>query len=159
MSEKVNPIPEGYRSVTPHLVVRDAEKAVEFYKSAFGAEELFRMPGPDGKLMHAELKIGDSIVMLADEFPEWGSNSPLAIGGSPVTLHLYVEDCDAAFNRAIETGATVKMAPNDAFWGDRYAQVVDPFGHIWSVATHVKDVTPEEMGAAMAAMGADCSGQ
>lgn len=156
MSEKVNPIPEGYRSVTPHIVVRGADKAVEFYKSAFGAEELFRMPGPDGKLMHAELKIGDSIVMIADEFPEWGSNSPLTIGGSPVTLHLYVEDCDAAFNRAVETGATVKMAPNDAFWGDRYAQVVDPFGHVWSVATHVKDVTPEEMGAAMAAMGGDC---
>lgn len=158
MSDKVQPIPEGYRTLTPHIVVRGAADAIAFYKKAFGAEELFSMPGPDGKIMHAEVKVGDSILMLAEEFPDWGSNGPLAIGGTPVTLHLYVEDCDAAFNRAVEAGATVKMAPNDAFWGDRYAQVTDPFGHSWSVATHVKDVTPEEMGAAMAAMG-DCSGQ
>jgi PhnB protein len=151
MSEKVSPIPQGFTTLTPHLVVRDAAKAIEFYKSAFGAEEIARMPGPDGKLMHAELKIGDSIVMLADEFPEWGSNGPLTLGGTPVTLHLYVEDADAAFNRAVEAGATVKMALNDAFWGDRYGQLADPFGHTWSIATHVKDLTPEEMNAAAAA--------
>jgi PhnB protein len=158
MSEKVTPIPEGYRTVTPHIVVRGAAEAIEFYKNAFGAVEDARMPGPDGKLMHAQITIGDSIVMLADEFPEWGAVGPLTVGGSSVTLHLYVEDCDAAFNRAVEAGATAKMAPNDAFWGDRYGQLVDPFGHVWSVATHVKDVTLDEMNAAAAAMG-DCGGQ
>ena len=156
MSEKVSPIPEGYRTVTPHIVVRGAADAIDFYTRAFGAVERARMPGPDGKVMHAEVTIGDSILMLADEFPEWGAVGPLTVGGSSVTLHLYVEDCDASFKRAVDAGATSKMEPNDAFWGDRYGQVVDPFGHVWSLATHIKDLSIDEMNAAMAAMGGEC---
>lgn len=147
-------IPEGFHTLTPHLVVRGAADALEFYKKAFGAEEIHRMPGPDGKLMHAELKIGNSMLMLADEFPEWGSKGPESIGGSPVVLSLYVEDCDTVYNQAVEAGATVRMPLADQFWGDRYGQLTDPFGHIWGVCTNIKELTPEEINeAAKAAMG------
>ena len=151
MAEQVNPVPCGFHTVTPHLVIRDAAKAIDFYTQAFGAEELCRMPGPEGKLMHAEIKIGDSILMISDEFPDWGAKGPESLGGTPVTINLYVEDCDTVFNRAVEAGATVRMPLADQFWGDRYGQVVDPFGHVWSVATHIKELTPEEMSAAAAA--------
>ncbi len=144
MAAKVKAIPEGFNTLTPHIVVREALKAIEFYKKAFGAEEVARMPGPDGKsIMHAELKFGNSMLMICEEFPEM-CRSPQAIGGSPVTLHLYVEDADAVFQRAVKAGATATMPLADMFWGDRYGKLNDPFGHEWSVATHKKDVTPEE---------------
>lgn len=142
---QVKPVPEGMHSVTPHLVCGGAAEAIEFYKKAFNAVELARLPGPDGKLMHGMIRIGDSTVMLADEFPDWGSFGPKLLKGSPVTLHLYVENVDAAFDRAVAAGATVKMPLQDMFWGDRYGIVEDPFGHYWSLAMHVRDVTPEEM--------------
>jgi uncharacterized glyoxalase superfamily protein PhnB len=147
MAAKVKPIPEGFHSVTPHLVVKGAAKAIGFYKKAFGAEEVVRMPAPDGeRLMHAEIKIGDSFVMLADEFPEMGGGkSPEALGGSPVGLMIYVPDVDATFNQAVAAGAKVKMPPTDMFWGDRYSKVTDPFGHEWAIATHKEDLTPEQM--------------
>jgi uncharacterized glyoxalase superfamily protein PhnB len=132
-------------TVTPHLVCAGAAEAIEFYKKAFGAEELSRLPGPDGKLMHAEIRIGDSTVMLVDENPEWGSMSPVTLKGSPVTLHLYVADVDAAWERALAAGAIGAMPPVDMFWGDRFAALSDPFGHSWSLATHVRDVSNEEM--------------
>jgi PhnB protein len=132
-------------SITPHLVCADAAKAIEFYKKAFNASELFRLDGNAGKLMHACIQIGDSRVMLADEFPEWDSVGPKTLKGTPVTLHLYVEDADKAFNQAINAGAAVKMPLADMFWGDRYGIVIDPFGHNWSIAMHVKDVSIEEM--------------
>ena len=137
-------IPDGYYTVTPHLVVKDAGGAIEFYKKAFGAEEVFRMPGPGGKVMHAELKIGNSHVMINDEMPSFGALGPQSIGGTPVTLHLYVNDVDSTFKRAISAGAKEEMAVADMFWGDRYGKLVDPFGHKWSVATHKEDVSPEE---------------
>src|SRR5262245_35639403 len=148
----VRAIPEGYHSLTPHLVIRDCARAIEFYKKAFGAEERGRAPGPDGRIMHAELKIGDSIVMLSDEYPEMGGKSPQALNGSPVTINLYTEDANAAWKRATEAGATVRMPLGDQFWGDRYGQVTDPFGHHWSIAQHIKDVSPAEMKQAMDAM-------
>ncbi|MDB5936326.1 MAG: glyoxalase [Massilia sp.] len=148
MNAAVRPIPEGMHSVTPHLVCGGAADAIAFYKQAFGAVERGRMPGPDGKLMHAQIMIGDSHIMLADEFPDWGSLGPKALGGTPVTIHLYVQDADAVFQQALDAGATVKMPIADMFWGDRYGIVTDPFGHSWSIATHIKDMTPEEMGAA-----------
>jgi len=151
MSEKVNAVPEGFHALTPHLRVRGASEAIEFYKRAFGAEEITRMPGPDGKLMHAELTIGDSRLMLCDEFPDWGALSPQSLNGTGVTIHVYVQNVDAAFERAVGAGATVKMPLSDMFWGDRYGVVVDPYGHEWSIATHIADPTPEEMSAAMAA--------
>jgi uncharacterized glyoxalase superfamily protein PhnB len=154
MPQSVRPIPEGFHTVSPHLVVDGAAKAIEFYKKAFGAEEVVRMPAPDGKrLMHAEIRIGDSVVMLCDEFPEMGGGcrSPKALGSTCVTLHLYVNDADATFNRAVQAGATATAPLTDMFWGDRYGKVTDPFGHEWSIATHVKDVTPEEMQKAAAA--------
>jgi uncharacterized glyoxalase superfamily protein PhnB len=140
-------------TVTPHLVCAGAADAIEFYKRAFGAVETSRMPGPDGKLMHASVKIGDSTVMLVDEFPQWGAVGPNALKGSPVTIHLQVEDADALFKRAVDAGATVKHAIEDAFWGDRYGVLSDPFGHSWSIATHQRDLTPEEIGQAMQKMG------
>ena len=147
---KVDPIPEGFRTVTPHLVVNDCKAAIEFYKNAFGAEERYRMTAPDGsKVVHAEISIGDSVVMLADEFPEMGSNSPTSIGDTPVSVHLAVEDVDRWFSRAVDAGATVTMPLEDMFWGDRYGRLSDPFGHSWSLATHIKDATPEEMDAAL----------
>ncbi len=144
MAGKVRPIPEGFHTVTPHLIIKGAAKAVEFYKKAFGAEEIMCMPGPGGSVMHAEIKIGNSIIFLADEFPDWGCLSPATLNGSPVTIHLYVEDCDAAFNKATQAGAEALMPPSDMFWGDRYGKLKDPFGHQWSIATHTEDVSPEE---------------
>ena len=143
----VKPIPEGYHSVTPYLIIKGAARAIDFYKQAFGAEEVARVPGPDGKtVMHAAIKIGDSAIYLADEFPEWGSRSPQTIGGSGSGIHLYVNDVDATVQRAAAAGAQVAMPPADMFWGDRYAKLIDPFGHNWSVATHQEDVSLEEMG-------------
>lgn len=154
---KVDPIPEGMHSVTPHLVVEGAAAAIEFYKKAFGAVETARMPGPNGKLLHAAVKIGDSTVMLADDFPEMGGLGPKALNGSPVTMHLYVNDADAAFNSAVAAGATVRMPIADMFWGDRYGIVIDPFGHYWSIATHMRDMTPEQMAAEMQASPPGCT--
>jgi uncharacterized glyoxalase superfamily protein PhnB len=139
------PIPDGFRTVTPHLIIRDAAGAIEFYKKAFAAEEIIRMPAPDGRVMHAEMKIGDSVIMIAEEFPEYGNKSPQSLGGSPVTTHLYVTDTDAWMDRATKAGAKVTMPAMDAFWGDRYGKVEDPFGHHWSIATHTQDLTPEEI--------------
>jgi uncharacterized glyoxalase superfamily protein PhnB len=149
---KVKAIPEGMHSVTPHLICAGAANAIEFYKKAFGAEEGGRMPGPDGKLMHAMIRIGGSPVMLVDEMPEWGALGPKTLKGSPVTIHLYVENADAVFERAIKAGAKAVMPIADQFWGDRYGKLEDPFGHHWSVATHVRDVSPEEMQKAMRSM-------
>ena len=142
---KVDPVPNDMRTVTPHLVCAGAADAIEFYKKAFNAEELCRMPTPDGKIMHAGVRIGDSMIMLVDEMPEWGSLGPNARGGSPVTIHLQVPDADAVFAQAVKAGASVKLPIDDMFWGDRYGIVTDPFGHNWSIATHVRDVSPEEM--------------
>jgi PhnB protein len=141
----VKAIPDGYHTLTPYMTVRDAARAIEFYKQAFGAVERGVMKGPDGKVMHAELTIGDSIFMLADEFPEYGSMSPLSTGGSGMGLHIYVEDADSAFDRAVKAGAKVDMPVSDMFWGDRYGKVADPFGHKWSIATHKADLSAEEM--------------
>lgn len=145
MAEKVNPIPEGYHSVTPYLVVDGGARAIEFYKQAFGATELFRMEGPDGRVGHAEVKIGDSHVMLADEHPEINARGPQAFGGSPVSLMLYVEDVDATVGRAVEAGATLTKPVADQFYGDRTGGLTDPFGHLWYIATHVEDVPPDEL--------------
>ena len=147
---------EGFTSVTPHLVIKGCAEAVEHYKRAFGAEEAFRMPSPDGsKLMHAEITIGGARVMLADEFPEMGSLSPQSLGGTAVAIHLYVADVDAAVARAAEAGCQVTMPPADMFWGDRYARLQDPFGHVWAMAQRVADPTPEEIAEGMkAAMAA-----
>ena len=143
----VKPIPEGYHTVSAYLIVPNAAEALEFYRNAFGAETIFRMPGPDGKsTMHAEMRIGDSPVMLTEENPQWGTKSPRTLGGSPVSLHLYVKDVDAAFRRATQAGCEVTMELMDAFWGDRYGKVRDPYGHEWGLATHKEDVPPEEMG-------------
>jgi PhnB protein len=142
---KVRAVPEGFHTITPHLVIRGATAAIEFYKKAFGAKPIMCMPGPGGKVMHAELKIGDSILFLADEFPDMNSCAPAPGSSSPVVLNLYVEDCDKIFNQAVAAGAKVEMPPSDMFWGDRYAKFSDPFGHNWSVATHIEDVPPEEM--------------
>lgn len=145
----VSPIPAGMHTITPHLVCEGAAEAIEFYKKAFNAVEQGRMPGPDGKLMHAMLRIGDSPLMLVDDFPDWGSVGPKALKGSPVTIHLYVPDADAVFNQAVAAGAQPKMPLADMFWGDRYGVVIDPFGHSWSIATHQRDMTPEQMQAEM----------
>src|ERR1051325_313546 len=149
MSKKVNPIPPGVHTITPQLAVDNAAKAIEFYKKAFGAEELARAMGPGNKVMHAELKIVDSMLYLADEFPEMGdcgTRSPKSLGGVPCLLHLYVNDVDAAFAKAVAAGATVKMPVMHMFWGDRYGQLQDPFGHRWSMATHKEDLTPAQIG-------------
>jgi len=144
------PIPEGYHSVTPYLIISGAADAIEYYKKAFGATELFRMPHGD-KIGHAEIKIGDSPIMLADEYPEMGFKSPKSIGGTPVSLMIYVEDVDTVFPRAIAEGG-VEMKPlQDQFYGDRSGTLTDPFGHVWTVATHMEDLTPEEMGQRAAA--------
>jgi len=150
---KVKPIPQVMHSVTPHLVCAGAADAIEFYKKAFNAVEMLRLPGKDGKLMHAMLRIGDSAIMLADEFPDWGSFGPKALKGSPVTIHLNVEDVDGFAAQAVAAGAKITMPIADMFCGDRYGQLEDPFGHRWSVGMHVRDVTPEEMQEAMAKMG------
>ena len=149
----VKPIPDGMHTVTPHLVCAGAADAIEFYKKAFNAVEVGRLPGPQGRLMHAAIRIGDSHVMLVDEMPEWGAFGPKSLKGSPVTIHLYVEDVDAFVARAVAAGAKITMPVADMFWGDRYGKIEDPFGHYWSVGTHIRDVTPEEMKQAMAKMG------
>ena len=148
----VQAIPTGYAGVTPYLIIRDAARALEFYKKAFGAKELMRFPAPGGKIGHAEIKIGDGIVMLADESPEMGHKSPQALGGTAITLMFYVPDVDAQFAKAVAAGGTVKQALKDQFYGDRSGTITDPFGHIWTIATHKEDVSPEEMQRRMAAM-------
>ena len=147
----VKPVPDGYHSITPYLVVKGGARAIEFYRRAFGATELMRMAQPDGRIGHAELRIGDSVLMLADEHPEIGARSPQTIGGSPVSILLYVPDVDATVARAVEAGATLTRPVADQFYGDRTGGVTDPFGHVWYVATHVEDVPPDEMAARAAA--------
>jgi PhnB protein len=150
MIMSVKAIPDGYHSLTPFLTVRNAERAIEFYQQAFGAQVRGIAKDPTGKVMHAEIKIGDSIVMLGDEFPSFGVVSPESPGGgSSMGLHIYVEDVDNAFDKAVKAGAKVEMPVADQFWGDRYGKLKDPFGHKWSIATHTKDLSPEEMKAAM----------
>jgi uncharacterized glyoxalase superfamily protein PhnB len=146
MSTQVKPIPSGFQTLTPHLVVKGASRAIDFYKKAFGAQEIGRLTGPDGKsIMHADLKIGDSHVFLVDEFPQMGCRGPEGGSGTAVTIHIYVEDVDAAFGKAVAAGAQVKMPVSDMFWGDRYGVLTDPFGHAWSIATHKEDLAPEEI--------------
>ena len=150
---KVRPIPEDMHTLTPHLVCANALQAIDYYKRAFGAVEGGTMLTPDGKLMHGMIRIGDSALMLMEENKEWGALGPKTLGGSPVTIHLYVKDVDAVFAKAVAEGGTAKMPPADMFWGDRYGVLTDPFGHSWSVATHIKDLTPEEVQAGAAKMG------
>lgn len=145
MPTQVKPIPEGYHSATPYLTVRDATKAIDFYKRAFEATEINRMEGPDGKVAHAELKIGDSVIMLGDEMPGSETRSPQSLGGTTTGVFLYVKDVDAAFHKATTAGAKATAQPADMFWGDRYGKLMDPFGHAWSLATHKEDVAPAEM--------------
>ena len=145
MPDPVSPIPEGYHSVTPYLIIRGAAKALAFYKLAFGAIEKFRMEAPDGRISHAEVLIGDSTLMLADEHSEIGAKSPESWGGSPVSLMLYVGNVDQVFAQAVEAGASVERPLADQFYGDRTGGLKDPFGHTWYVATHIEDVSPEEM--------------
>ncbi|MBZ5538325.1 MAG: VOC family protein [Acidobacteriia bacterium] len=145
MAENVKAIPEGLHTITPHLVVNDATRALEFYKNAFGAQVLNVHNTPDGKVMHADIKIGDSKLFLNDEFPGMGCQSPKTVGGSSVVLNLYSENVDKLFNQAVAAGATVTMPLANQFWGDRYGQVVDPFGHHWALGQHIEDVAPEEM--------------
>jgi PhnB protein len=148
----VSPVPAGYHTLTPYLIVDRAADALAWYATAFGARELMRMAAPGGKIGHAEIEIGDSRVMLADENPEMGAKAPAAFNGSPVTLHLYVPDVDATVGKAVAAGATVKSPPEDKFYGDRLGSLVDPFGHIWHISTHIEDVTVEEIERRMAAM-------
>jgi len=145
MASQTRQIPEGFHTVTPYLVVRDAAGAIDFYKQAFGAEELFRLEGPPGKIGHAEIKIGDSIIMLADEMESGNCRSPQSLGGTAVNILLYVKDVDQVFNQAVAAGAEVAMPLADMFWGDRYGQVTDPFGHSWALATHKEDIPAEEL--------------
>src|SRR5206468_828860 len=143
----VKPVPEGYHSVTPYLIVKGAAKAIDFYKKAFGATEIMRMPGPSGdSIGHAEIKIGDSIIFLADEWPGMALAAPAKFGGTTVSICLYVNNADATFNQAVAAGAKVTMPLMNMFWGDRFGKVTDPFGHEWAIATHIEDVPPEEMG-------------
>ncbi|HEY9402061.1 MAG TPA: VOC family protein [Pyrinomonadaceae bacterium] len=151
MTAKTNHIPEGYHSITPYLHITGASRAIEFYKQVFGATEVLRMDAPDGKIGHAEIKIGDSHVMLADEHPDMDVRSPESFGGTPVSLLLYVEDVDALAERALAAGAKMLSPLEDKFYGDRMGKLVDPFGHIWAIATHKEDVSPEEMQKRMAA--------
>ncbi len=141
----VKPIPEGYHTLTPFMTIKNCSQAIEFYKQAFGAVERGVMKDPSGKVMHAELKIGDSILMMGDEFPEFGALSPQSVGGTSMGLHIYVPDVDAAFDRAVKAGAQVEAPVMDQFWGDRYGKLKDPFGHKWSIATHTKDLSMDEM--------------
>jgi PhnB protein len=149
--KKVLAVPKGYTAVTAHLVCKGAGEAMDFYAEAFGAKDRGRMTGPNGVVVHGEMRIGDAILMLGEEMPEMGSRSPLAIGGSPVTLMLYVKDVDAAFARATAAGCTTLMPPANMFWGDRYCRVSDPFGHQWAIATHIEDLSMKEMGKRMVA--------
>ena len=146
MTTLKRPVPEGFHTITPHLELRDAARAIEFYKKAFGAVEITRQSGPDGKsIMHCQLRIGDSMLLLHDEYAESGGESPQTLEGSPVTLHLYVDDADAAVERAVKAGARVDMPVQDMFWGDRYCQITDPFGHHWSIAHKVTELSPEQI--------------
>jgi PhnB protein len=145
MAAKVKPIRDGHRTVTPYLAIKNAAEALEFYKKGFGAVERYKLLLPDGRVGHAEIQLGDSIVMLSDEFPEYGGKAPETLGGSPVNIHLYVEDVDAFFERALAAGAHARKPVMDQFYGDRSGQLEDPFGHLWWVATHTEDVAPEEM--------------
>ena len=146
MAKPGKAVPEGYHTATPYLSVKNAGEAIDFYKRAFGAEEIVRMSGPDGKsVMHAEIKIGNSMLMIADEFPQAEVKSPKTLGGTSVNIFLYVQDADATFQKAVNAGAKVTMPPTDMFWGDRYGKVVDPYGHSWGIATHKLDMTPEEI--------------
>lgn len=157
-TSQISGIPEGMHTVTPHLVCAGAAEAIDFYKQAFGAEELSRVPGADGLIMHAALRIGDSTIFLTSENAEWNSFGPLALKGSSVTIHLYVPDVDGAFEQAANAGAKVIMPPDDMFWGDRYGVVGDPFGHRWSLATHQRDVSEEELREALSKMSPNCPG-
>lgn len=141
----VKPIPEGFHTITPSLVVSPAKDAIQFYKKAFDAKEIYQFPSPDGKIIHSQIKIGDSFVMIADEFPLMGTRSPMTVGGTSVTMHLYVKDSDKIFNQAVKAGATIIMPIMDTFWGDRYGLVHDPFGHAWAISTHKRDMLPEEL--------------
>jgi PhnB protein len=145
MAGKVSPVPAGYHTATPYLVVNDANGAIDFYKKAFGAKEIMRMQGPGGKIGHAELKIGDSVVMLSDEMPGGRGKSPKSLGGSTASVFLYLENVDSVFKQAVAAGAKTEMELQNQFWGDRFGQLSDPFGHLWGLATHVEDVAPEEM--------------
>ncbi len=146
MNKPVNPIPEGHHTLTPHLIIKGAADAIAFYKKAFGAKEIRRVTAPDGKtLMHAELQIGDSRLFLMDEFLEMQCKGPLTLGGTAVTVHMFVEDVDKVFNQAVSAGAKSQMAVQDMFWGDRYGVLADPFGHAWSIATHKEDLTPDQL--------------
>jgi PhnB protein len=142
---EIEKIPKDYHSITPVLIVKNGDKAIEFYKNGFGVEERCRMKSPDGRVAHAELKLGDSVFMLSDEYPEMKCNSPKTIGGSPVSMYVYVDDVDSVFNKAISAGAKVLDPVKDQFWGDRHGRLEDPFGHLWSIATHKKDLSEEEM--------------
>ena len=156
-TKKISPVPKGYHSVTAYITVGDGAQALDFYTRAFGAKVTERMPGPGGKLMHAEFRVGDSVVMLSDEFPQGGTKSPPSLGGSSGSLFLYVPDVDAAFKRAVDAGCQVAMPLMNMFWGDRFGRLVDPFGHHWGLATHKEDVSPAEIkrraAGAMAQMG------
>ena len=145
MAGKVKPIPDGYHTATPYLNVRDAAGAIEFYKKGFGASELTRLVGPGGKVLHAEIKIGDSVIMIAEETEEWGNKSPQTLGGTPVRIVLYVEDVDALARQAVAAGAKLLVPVADQFYGDRSGRLQDPFGHLWLISTHTEDVSPEEM--------------
>ena len=145
MATKVKPIPDGYHTATPYLILKDAAQAIDFYKRAFGAVELMRFPAPGGKVGHAEVKIGDSHIMLADEFPDMGHKSPQSLGGTPVSIMLYVNDADACAAQAVSAGAKLTKPVQDQFYGDRSGTVEDPFGHVWHIATHMEDVPPDEM--------------
>ena len=148
----VRAIPDGHHTVTPYLAIKNAVEALSFYQQAFGASEIYKLIMPDGRLGHAEIQLGDSVIMLSDEFPEFGGKSPQTLGGSPVCIHLYVEDVDAFFKKALAAGAKERKAVMDQFYGDRSGQLEDPFGHLWWVATHKEDVAPEEMQKRVAAM-------
>ena len=150
MSTSAKPIPDGHHSITPYLIIRGAAQAIEFYQQALGATEVMRMPGPDGKIMHAEIRIGDSPIMMADEFPEWGAHAPPSLNGTSVGLMLYVADADALFNQALAAGGTVMRPMQDQFYGDRAGTFIDPFGHKWTIGTHKEDVSLEEIGRRMA---------
>lgn len=158
MSNQVNPVPDGYHSITPYLIVDGAAKAIEFYKEALGATEVMRMEWGEGKIGHAEIQIGDSRVMLADEHPEMGAKGPGAFGGSPVMMHLYLPEVDAVVERAVAAGAELERPVKDQFYGDRSGMIKDPFGHRWAISTHVEDLSPEEMERRKEAMakGGEC---
>jgi len=156
MTNNLKPIPNGMRAVTPHLVCDGAAAAIDFYRKAFGATEVARLPGPDGRLMHGHVTIGDSAVMLVDENRQFGMLGPKSLKGTPVIVHLYVDDVDAFVARAVAAGAKLTMPVADMFWGDRYGVLEDPFGHVWSVATHVRDVSPTDLQQAMKSMTPQC---